>query len=138
MGKLLPPLLVLLALCGCASPNRTAAKAPHISYSELESNGGAKLFPQMTAPPYVLAFKAGEEIPLSFAFESKLVELDVPPLVIRAKRDFWILFRANGAPLVSLDGKDFTTKSMNSFMFGFRVVKDEPPSVQGKIRYRAD
>jgi hypothetical protein len=114
-----------------------AAQAPQVSYTELTTNK-AESFSKMGTLPYVLAFKAGDEIPLSFAFESKLVELNVPPLTIKAKQDFWILMRPKGAPLVSLDGKDFTTQSMNSFMFGIRVVKDEPPSVQGKIRYRAD
>jgi|GEM_PF-5896837 len=130
--------LALVLFCvACASPNRMAAQAPQVSYTELKTHK-AESVAKMTAPPYVLAFKAGDEIPFNFALESKLVELDVPPLTIKAKQDFWVLIRPKGAPLVSLDGKDFTTHSMNSFMFGIRVVKDEPTSIQGKMRYRAE
>lgn len=137
-----PLRLLALALIGfnvaCASPNRVAASAPQIRYADLTEKESAKQALGQTVPPYVLAFKAGDEIPLHFALESKLVDLPVPPLTVRAKRDFWILIRAKGAPLVSLDGRDFRTKAQNSFAFGIRVVKDEPPSIQGKIRYRAD
>lgn len=128
----------LLCSFGCASPNKIAATAPLVPYSALKGGQTEPFAQALRSPPYVLAFKAGDEIPLNFALESKLVELPVPPLTIRAKQDFWILMRADGPPLVSLDGKDFQAKTQNSFMFGIKVVRGEPPSVEGKIRYRAE
>jgi hypothetical protein len=83
-------------------------------------------------------FKAGQVIPFSFALESKLFELEVPPLTIKAKRDIYLLIRADGPPLLSEDGVDFEKRVQNAFMFGFALKKGQTAEVRAKILLRPE
>lgn len=134
--------LALLVLCttlaGCAGPNGVAARAPRIAFSDLDQGDKKALIQRLSQPPYVVHFKAGQRIPFSFALESRLFEMDVPPLTITAKRDFYLLIRANGPPLLSEDGVDFKKRVQNAFMFGFSLKKDRPTEVQAKILLRPE
>ncbi len=137
-GLSLSVVLMASLATACSNPNGMAAESPHFAFADLAAAPGQKKALVSTPPPYVLTFKAGDEIPFHFVLESRIVSLEVPPLKFVAKKDFWILIRPDGPPLASLDGKDFTTQAQNSFMFGIAATKDEAPSVRAKIRYRAD
>ena len=126
-----------LGLCACAGPNRLAARAPHINFTDLNTGDHKAQLAQLSRPPYIVKFKAGDRVPFSFAVESKLFEADIPPLTIMAKRDFYLLFRTNRPPLLSEDGVDFKTRAQNSFMFGFRLHEGEDAQVVTKISVRA-
>jgi hypothetical protein len=132
--------LALLMLCttlaGCAGPNQIAARAPRIAFSDLDQGDRQAFIQKLSQPPYVVHFKAEQQIPFTFALESGLFEMEVPPLTITAKRDFYLLVRADGPPLLSEDGVDFKKRVRNSFMFGFSLKKDQPTEVQAKILLR--
>jgi hypothetical protein len=129
-------LLAATLSSACANPNRMATTAPRVPYADLEAGHAEKHVATLRQLPYILEFKAGQEIPLHFEVDSALVELEVPTLRVKAKRDFWVLLRPKGPPLISEDGKNFDQKVQNSFLFGLRVTKGEPPSLLGKVRYR--
>lgn len=132
-------LLALLALTTTAcGPNHIAARAPQITFAEMNHGDGQANIKRLSQPPYVVAFKAGEQIPFSFAVESKLFEAKIPPLNLVVKRDFYLLFRKSGAPLLSEDGVDFQSRAKNGFMFGFQLKKGEPTKVVSKISVRAE
>jgi hypothetical protein len=127
---------VYLAATGCAGPNKIAANAPRVAYSELTPGEAEKHVSTLSHLPFILVFKAGDRVPLNFVLESRLVNVDVPSLTLVAKKDFYVLVRPKGAPLVSEDGKDFSTKTQNSFQVGLSLKKGESPSIQAKIGFR--
>lgn len=129
---------VALLAAGCASPNRIARHAPRVPYQELGTSTSGKHVETMSQPPYVIEIKQGEEIPVRLALDSRLLTLDAPTMRLHAKKDIWILIRKRGAPLISEDGKNFRERSKNSFAAGLGVTKERGPSVDVKIRYRAD
>jgi len=86
----------------------------------------------------VIHFQRGERIPVELKLDSSLIELDAPNLTLIAKRDFALLLRADGGPLLSADGSDFAPSAKNYFMLGFKVTRDEPTSLRVVLGVRPD
>ncbi|MEO8903348.1 MAG: hypothetical protein ABI627_17650 [Polyangiaceae bacterium] len=115
---------------GCAGPNASAAQATRVSLSELQGGQRGAALARLTHLPMVIAFKRGERVPLSLGVDSELFALEGSALVLLAKRDFFVLLRQGGPPLLSLDGIDFEQRHKNSFFFGFHVDKAQPTELQ--------
>jgi hypothetical protein len=121
---------------GCASPNRVARNAPRVPYAELGQPSAAGHAKTMSKPPYIIEVKQGDEIPVSLALSSQLVDLEASTFRLTAKQDFWILILEKGAPKVSEDGVNFEQAHQNSFALGFNLGKDRAPGVDIRINYR--
>lgn len=129
--------LVSITTLGCAGPNQVAAQASRVPYSKLSQAQGEELVASWHHQPFVLEFKAGDEVPVELILESRIIALQAEPIRLIAKQDFYVLVRPVGAPLFSEDGKDFTTRVQNSFQFGFVAKKGEPVKMTAKVRFRA-
>jgi hypothetical protein len=129
----------VVAAGGCAGPNAVAARAPVYEFESLGEGDAQENIHALGQLPFVVHFKSGESIPLSFSLESKLFDLEVPPLTVQTKRDIYLLFRRGGPPLLSEDGKNFKAPGhANSFMFGFNVQKGQETKIQAKIGIRPE
>jgi hypothetical protein len=137
---LLLPLL-LLAGMGCASPNTVARDASRLDFATIARGApapGAAPTAPVLAVPFVLHVAAGQEVPVDFRLSSRLFALDTGPLKLVAKRDFYVLFRGDGPPLISEDGQEFEERVQNTFRFGLRVVQNEPATVELFLGIRPD
>ena len=126
-------LLLMLLGMSCASPNTVARDASKLDFATIAQGTpapGAAPAASALVVPFVLHVAAGQEIPVDFRLESRVFTLDTGPLKLVAKRDFYVLFREDGPPLLSEDGVEFEERVNNTFRFGLRVVKDEPATVE--------
>jgi hypothetical protein len=122
-------LLIASVGAGCAGPNSVARSASRLDFATL-GQGTAPEGKSALTVPFVLHVAAGQEVPIDFQLSSRLFALDPGPLKLVAKRDFYVLFRDDGPPLLSEDGKEFEERVQNTFRFGLRVIKNEPPQVE--------
>jgi hypothetical protein len=119
------PVACLLAL-GCAS----SQPAVVIRSADL---GKA---PLLAGRPFVIAFKAGERIPVILDVSGEIIEVDPRPsrVWLVAKRDFFL--RIDGARITtSLDGVHFDRRPAKpgSFRFGFGADAANGPHVEVAI-----
>lgn len=121
---------VAFAVAGCAGPNAVARNAARVDFAALGRGGASPDGKSPLTLPFVLHVAAGQEVPLDFQLNSRVFALDPGPLKLVAKRDFYVLFRDDGPPLLSEDGQQFEERAKNTFRFGLRVVKDEPTKVE--------
>jgi hypothetical protein len=121
---------LLCLVAGCAGPNASAAHASRVSLSDLQGEQRAAALSRLTQLPAVVALKRGERVPLSLAIDSELFGLEGSGLMLVAKRDFFVLVRQDGPPLLSLDGIDFEQRHQNSFFLGFDVEKGRPTELR--------
>ena len=142
IGALLRVPLLLLATfgSGCAGPNAMAADAPHLEYADLNGEQRRAALEQLARLPAIVAFSKGEQIPVELALDSSMIALADAKLTLIAKRDFFLLLRPDGAPLLSEDGVDFERgdRPENYFFFGFGVHRDAAPSVKVTVGLRPD
>jgi hypothetical protein len=122
--------LVAAVGAGCAGPNAVARHAARVDFATLGRGTASPDGKSPLALPFVLHVAAGQEIPFDFQLNSRVFALDPGPLKLVAKRDFYVLFREDGAPLLSEDGQQFEERAQNTFRFGLRVVKHEPAKVE--------
>lgn len=115
---------------GCAGPNSVARNAARVDFAALAQGAASRDAKPPLTLPFVLHVAAGQEVPLDFQLNSRVFALDPGPLKLVAKRDFYVLFRADGPPLLSEDGQEFEQRPQNTFRFGLRVVKHEPTKVE--------
>lgn len=131
--------LLLLVAAGCAGPNQLARTAPVVPFPDIaQGQPPSQAIEHLQRLPFVLHVPKGQQIPVDFALDSGLFELETGDLRLVAKRDFWVLFRADGAPLLSDDGVEFEKRPRNAFSLGLRVEKDQPARVDVRLRVRGD
>lgn len=125
---------------GCAGPNAIAADAQRVMYADLQAGERRAALEKIMRLPAVVAFKRGERIPVEFVLDSSMLELVRGDLELMAKRDFYLLLRADGGPLLSEDGVDFEAGDgpKNYFFFGFAVQRDAATSVKVAIGVRPE
>jgi hypothetical protein len=123
-------LLSAVVGAGCAGPNAVARSATRVEFAALGKGGESPDAKPPLTLPFVLHVAAGEEVPFDFQLNSRVFALDPGPLKLVAKRDFYVLFRNDGPPLLSEDGQQFEDRPQNTFRFGLRVVKNEPTKVE--------
>ena len=124
-------LLVALGSSGCAGPNQVAAGAPRIPFNELGHH--TQQLMALGEQPVVIHFKVGQEVPLAFVMDSRLVTLAPQDLKLHVKSDFFLLLRADGPPLLSEDGVEFEEEMPNTFIVDFDAPKTDQP---GKMKLR--
>jgi hypothetical protein len=127
-----------LALAGCAGPNSVARSAPTFPFESFENERSPELVRRLQNPPYIVKFKAGQVIPVDFTLDSQFLEAREEDFVIVAKRDFYLLFRADGPPLLSADGVEFEDRPRNYFRFGFRMKDREPTTIDFGLGVRPE
>ncbi|HVZ31486.1 MAG TPA: hypothetical protein VG963_03625 [Polyangiaceae bacterium] len=123
-------LLSAVVGAGCAGPNAVARSAARVDFATLARAADQPDGRPPLTLPFVLHVAAGQEVPLDFQLNSRVFALDPGPLKLVAKRDFYVLFRDDGPPLLSEDGQQFEVRPQNTFRFGLRVVKHEPAQVE--------
>ena len=125
-------MLLLAALSACAGPNQVARTATRLSIQELDTGDRAAVLSRLSRLPVVLHFQKGDRIPVHFTLDSEFAALEVQPWTLVAKRDFYLLLRADGMPLLSRDGVDFEAprKNKNSFLFGFALEGQRPAELR--------
>jgi hypothetical protein len=123
-------LLSAVSGSGCAGPNAVARSASRVEFATLGQGAESPAANSPLALPFVLHVAAGQEVPLDFQLNSRVFALNPGPLKLVAKRDFYVLFRDDGPPLLSEDGQQFEERRQNTFRFGLRVVKHEPTKVE--------
>ena len=130
--------LLIFSAWGCAGPNQIAATAPRIPFSEIADGRASPHLQKLQAPPVVIHVQAGQKIPGDFAADSKLLAVEGGDFTLVAKRDFYVLFRTDGPPLLSEDGVEFEDQPRGTFMIGLRVLKDQPATVQLRVGVRPE
>jgi len=55
------------------------------------------------------------------------------PARLVARRDFYVLFRTDGPPLLSEDGVEFEDRPPGSFRLGLRAGRGEPTSIVAHV-----
>ncbi len=125
----LPAFAALLFGVGCAGPNQVARSAPTIDFESFDRDRSPELLRRLQKPPYIVKFRAGQVIPVDFTLDSKLMKTRDEDFVVVAKRDFYVLFRGDGPPLLSADGVEFEERPKNYFRFGFRLKGKEPTTI---------
>jgi len=130
------PILVglSLAVAGCAGPNAAARNATRIEFADVAS--GQPEARRMMELPFVLHVVAGQEIPIDWGIDSSLFTVEGGPARLVAQRDFYVLFRADGPPLLSEDGVEFEDRPRNSFRLGLRARRDEPTTLEAYVSIR--
>jgi hypothetical protein len=129
-------LLTLLLSSACAGPNLT--NVPRVPLAELAQG---KLGPELhngLTPPFVLQVHTGDQLPIELILDSRLAKLDATQVTLTATRNFYVLFRSDGPPLLSEDGSDFSSRDKNAFRLGLRVQKGRPAALEVGLRIRAD
>jgi hypothetical protein len=121
--------VTLLAAGGCAGPNQVARTAPRIDFARFDAQRSPELVARLGKPPYVVYFEKGRVIPVDFALDSRLMSTRNEDFEIVVTQPFYVLFRADGPPLLSEDGVEFEERPENSFRFGFRLKGQEPTVV---------
>jgi hypothetical protein len=130
--------LCALALAGCGGANQTAREAPTLAYERLQTARSTQLVQQLGRPPYIIKVAAGTAIPVDFDLDSRVLAVRDEDFVLVAKRDFYLLMRADGPPLLSEDGVEFEDKPRNYFRFGFRLRGQEPTTVDFALGVRPE
>ena len=130
--------LCALALAGCGGANQTARQAPTIPYERLRTARSPELVRQLGRPPYIIKVSAGTVIPVDFDLDSRWLAVRDEDFVLVAKRDFYLLVRADGPPVLSEDGVEFEDKPRNYFRFGFRLRGREPTTVDLALGVRPE
>jgi hypothetical protein len=117
--------LVCLVCMGlaCVGPNQVAESAPRVLFADLAGDKRAQAFQKLSDIPVVLAFAAGDRVPVKLVLDSTFIELVAPDFMLVAKRDFYVLLRRDGPPLLSEDGVEFEAHPKNTFLLGFDVGK---------------
>jgi hypothetical protein len=134
----LPALIAVCLLVGCAGPNQLAAGARRVSFAELSGAQRGPAVERLARLPAVVHFRRGERVPLELVLDSALAELQAPALALVAKRDFYLLLRADGGPLLSADGVDFEAEQPNWFFFGFAVERAGPTAMRVVLGIRSE
>ena len=127
---------VLLGLTACAGPNAMARTIAPIGFGSLDHGDRHAHLQRLQRLPFIVHFRAGDTIPVDFVLDSSLLGLPPQSLSLVAKRDFYVLFREDGPPLLSEDGVDFERRSKNHFAFGFVLQGEEPARVKIGIGLR--
>ncbi len=130
--------LGLALVSGCAGPNQAAQVAQRFSYAQLTGSQREAMLAKLTRLPVVIHFKQGERIPVDLRLDSSLTQLEAPNMTLVAKRDFYLLLRADGGPLLSPDGVDFEHKTKNYFVFGFKIERDAPTALHVVLGVRPE
>jgi hypothetical protein len=131
-------LLALAIASGCAGPNQAAQVAQRFSYAQLTGSQREATLPKLTHLPVVIHFKQGERIPVELRLDSSLTQLEAPNLTLVAKRDFYLLLRADAGPMLSADGVDFELDNKNYFAFAFKVERDAPTALHVVLGVRPE
>jgi hypothetical protein len=111
-------LAVALVSTACASASSIAMGAPVIRFAQ--PPGNAAQWADLGRKPVVIAFEAGDLVPVKFELDSILVETQPHPVTFQlvASRRFFVLVSPHDRPRISLDGRDFDQRHQNSFHFG--------------------
>jgi len=89
--------------------------------------------------PVVIHFKVGQEVPLAFVMDSRLLTIAPQDLKLHVKSDFFLLLRADGPPLLSEDGVEFEEEAPNTFMVDFDAPKaDQPAKMKLRLSLRSE
>jgi hypothetical protein len=129
---------LLAVSVACAGPNTVARSAPRVAFTEIAQGQPGPAVERLQHVPFVLHVQQGQEIPVEFGLDSSLFSFEPGPMKLVAKRDFYVLFRKDGPPLLSDDGVEFEKRPKNAFMFGLSVQKDQPAKVELRLRVRAE
>lgn len=131
--------LGLTMLAGaCATPNATARHARRLMFADLDGPDRVSLARHLGEGPSIIHFRKGDRIPVALAIDSPLFELEgAGGVALTVQRDVYLLLH-DGPPLLSADGHHFEAAAKNYFMFGFKVMKDEPASLQLKVGLRPE
>ena len=127
---------VWLLAGGCAGPNQVARGAPTLPFEQLQTQRSPELVQRLQHLPYIVKFSKGQAVPVDFTLDSIVFEVRDEDFVIVAKRDFYLLFREGGPPLLSLDGVEFEDRPRNYFRFGFKMYKNEPTVIDFALGVR--
>lgn len=132
-------LVSLLAATACAGPNQLARGAPRVDFRDIAlGQEHPTLAQRFGRGPFILHFRAGDEVPVDFALDSRLFRLDTAPWKLVAKRDFYVLFLTDAPPRLSEDGVDFETHDRGSFQLGLRVRRGKPADIQIHLAVRPE
>lgn len=132
-------LLVALGSIGCGGPNKVAAGAPHIPFNALSQAQYSEQLMSLGEQPVVIHFKVGQEVPLAFLMDSRLLTIAPQDLKLRVKSDFFLLLRADGPPLLSEDGVEFEEEPINTFTVEFDTPKaDQPAKMKLRLSLRSE
>jgi len=123
-----------LVAIGCAGPNAVARDATRIEFVDVAQ--GQPEARRMTDLPFVLHVVAGQVIPIDWGIDSSLFSVEGGPARLVAQRDFYVLFRADGPPLLSEDGVEFEDRPPNAFRLGLRARRDEPTTIEAYVSIR--
>jgi hypothetical protein len=123
---------------GCAGPNQLAKNAPRVAFEALGESDQASARLVLRQLPVVLHFKPGQHVPVDFGIESRLFEVDLPELDLLVRREFFLLLRPDGPPLLSEDGLEFEERPKNSFMLGFDVRDGKPTTLHLGLAVRPE
>lgn len=120
-------LLGALLVIACAGPNQMAQRAPRLSFGDLSGAGRASAAQTLAQLPVVIHLKKGDRVPVDLQLDSEFASVQTERIELVAKREFYILLRPKGAPLLSDDGVDFTKRPReNYFTIGLHVTKKDP------------
>ena len=132
-------LLVALGSSGCGGPNKVAAGAPHIPFNALSQGQYSEQLMSLGEQPVVIHFKVGQEVPLAFVMDSRLLTIAPQDLKLHVKSDFFLLLRADGPPLLSEDGVEFEEEAPNTFLVDFDAPKaDQPAKMKLRLSLRSE
>lgn len=124
-------LVLVLAAAACAGPNQLARGAPRVDFRDIAAGQSHPVVAaRFGRVPFILHFRAGDEVPVDFALQSRLFRLDSSSWKLVAKRDFYVLFLTDGPPRLSEDGINFETHDQNSFQLGLRLRRGQPADIQ--------
>jgi hypothetical protein len=124
----------LLAATACAGPNQLARGAPRVDFNQIAlGQEHPTLAQRFGRGPFILHFRAGDEVPVDFALQSRLFRLDTGSWKLVAKRDFYVLFLTDAPPRLSEDGVDFEKRDQGSFLLGLRVRRGKPADIQIRV-----
>jgi hypothetical protein len=127
-------LALLLAATACAGPNQLARGAPRVDFGDIAlGQEHPTLAQRFGRAPFILHFRAGDEVPVDFALQSRLFRLDTASWKLVAKRDFYVLFLSDAPPRLSEDGVDFEEHDQNSFLLGLRLRRGKPADIQIRL-----
>ena len=124
----------LLVATACAGPNQLAHGAPRVDFGDIALGQEHPTIAQSFGKgPFILHFRAGDDVPVELALESRLFRLDAGSWKLVAKRDFYVLFLTDGPPRLSEDGIDFEKRDQGSFLLGLRLQRGKPAAVQIRL-----
>jgi hypothetical protein len=123
-----PKSIVLFALCavwlvGCAA---AMPRVKPIRFSELTEQ-------TMTQLPMVIQVEKGDQIPVKVSLRGNMLEspADAEPIMLTAKRRFFVVVRNDGLPRISLDGVTLGSyEKKGSLSLGIHQQDGGPAEVQ--------